>query len=162
MKKYKLIYPLKRATDKWAITGKYYIVDGTLYIEMSSLEDMGLHRDMFEKIKKLHPQYKRYHYLHFPRGAVMFDNVSRRTNLSGPEDLDERQRLRIGRSFEAFKIDWEYDEHYNWPYIELDITLANEAGSFGPEILAEEIAFVKEHFYKQIAMFDGTKKAIFI
>lgn len=160
--KYKITYPIKRATDKWAITGKYYLIDGKLIIEMSSKDDMGLHKELFEKIKKLYPQYKDYHYLYFPRGAVMFDDLSKTSYLSGPEDLDARQKQRIGRSFEAFKLTWEFDEHYNWPYIELDITLSAEASDYDAETLKEEIEFVKNHFFKQIEMFDGTTKAIFI
>lgn len=160
--KYKIQYPIKRATDKWAITGKYFIVDGILIIEMSSKDDLGLHRDLFEKVKKLYPQYKNYHYLHFPRGVVMFEDSSRISLLSGPEDLDSRQRQRIGRSFEAFKLSWEPDVHYNWPYIEKDIIQTGQASNYDAEMLKDEVEFLKEHFYKQIEMFDGTKKAIFI
>ena len=160
--KYKIKYPIKRAADKWAITGKYYLIDGKLVVEMSSKDEMGLHKDLFEKVKKLFPKYKDYHYLYFPRGAVMFDDASKFSYISGPEDLDNRQKMRIGRSFEAFKLKWEHDEHYNWPYIELDITQAAEASNYDDEMLQGEIEFAKKHFHEQLEMFDGTTKAIFI
>lgn len=160
--KYKIKYPQKRASDKWAITGKYYLIDGILHIEMSSKDEMGLHKEMFEKIKQMYPQYKDYHYLYFPRGAVMFDDLSKVSYISGPEDLDESQRYRIGRSFEAFKLEWEFDEHYNWPYIELDIKQEADAADWDEDTLKLEIEYTKEGFYEQIRKFKGVNKAIYI
>lgn len=141
----------KLKDDKQAFSGKWYLVNGLLYITVSEEGTYDFHEAMYKDIIKRQPSVADYPWFWYPRGMceamIPEDGIA---NLAGPSLLTEFQKGVIASEFDATNMpDWISDEHY-----ELSWALNKTSASLKP--MAE--LFFKE----QLKLYTGRKLPIFL
>ena len=141
----------KLIDDKHAFSGKWYLVNGDLYITISEAGSYDFHHVMYKQIGEIDKTILDYPWFWYPRGmcdAIIPEDAV--ANLSGPSLLTERQKGVIATEFEATNFPtWDTDEHYELAYV-LEKTPNN-------------LKSAAELFFKQqLAMYTGKKMAKYL